>query len=480
MDGSPDTHKPDAPLVVDLDGTLIHCDLLHESILALVHTKPFSVPLLPLWLLRGKALFKQQLAERVSIDVTCLPYNEDLLAWLRSERQAGRRIVLATASNEKFARAVADHLDIFDDVIASTDTINCASGIKAAALIDRFGSMGFDYAGNSQGDVAVWRHSRESILVSAPSSVCRAAEAVAPVSRVFERQSGGIRVWAKAARLHQWAKNILLFLPLLGSHRIFEAHLLARAGVAFLAFGLCASAVYVLNDLVDLESDRHHPRKRHRPFASGQIPPFAGLAAICALLAASATLAIFVSWPFAAWLTAYFVSTICYTFWLKKKEIVDTIALAGLYTLRILAGGAAVGIAASSWLLAFSLFLFLSLALVKRYAEIRSIADHGKSVVAGRGYVVDDLPLIEMLGVAAGFAAVIVLALYIDGSSVSTLYRHPQILWLAVPILLFWISRIWMKTHRGSMNEDPVLFAMKDRTSILSGIAFLAVMWTAA
>jgi 4-hydroxybenzoate polyprenyltransferase len=274
-------------------------------------------------------------------------------------------------------------------------------------------------------------------------------------------------------------KNLLLVLPLLGSHQISDIGLLVTALVAFIAFGLCASSVYLINDLMDLESDRQHPRKRLRPFAAGVLSPLTGVMLAGLLLVSSFAIAAFVAPAFLGWLLVYFAVTVAYTFVLKRKEIVDALSLAALYTLRIIAGGAAVGLAASFWLLAFSMFLFLSLAFVKRYSELQVMLAQGRDEAKGRGYRTDDLPLIQTLGVVSGFAAVLVLALYINGESVLRLYQRPEVMWLTVPILLYWITRIWIKTHRGLMHDDPVLFAIRDRVSIVAGALFLAVMWAA-
>jgi 4-hydroxybenzoate polyprenyltransferase len=422
---------------------------------------------------------KREIADRVELDVASMPYHDELVAWIDSERRRGRHIVLATAADEKVARAVATHLGLFDEVIASDGAVNRSAHRKAALLVEKFGERGFDYAGNSRDDLPVWERARRAIVVSAPAGVRRAAAERAEVEREFAGAHGGLRAWLKALRLHQWMKNLLLFLPLLGAHQIFDTGLLTRAIVAFFAFGFCASSVYVVNDLMDLESDRHHPRKRLRPFAGGVLSPLAGMAAAAVLLFAALAVAWWVAPAFLAWLLVYLVITVAYTFWLKRKEIVDALSLAALYTLRIIAGGAAVGLAASFWLLAFSLFLFLSLAFVKRYSELQVMLAQGHDEAKGRGYRTDDLPLIQTLGVAAGFAAVLVLALYINGESVVLMYRRPEVMWLTVPILLYWIARVWIKTHRGLMHDDPVLFAIKDRASIFSGALFLAVMWAA-
>ncbi|MDB5821302.1 MAG: UbiA prenyltransferase [Herminiimonas sp.] len=470
---------PSIPLVVDLDGTLIRTDLLYESTLKFIHETPIKLFALPVWLAQGKAVLKHKIAERVSLDVSKLPYDMTVIAWLRKERQSGRHIVLCTASDHKYADAVAEELGLIDEVIATDGITNMSADNKAQALVDRFGEKGFDYAANSHDDVPVWARSRSAILIAANPKVCSAARSVAPVTKKIDRDRGGIIQWVKALRIHQWSKNVLVFLPLIGAHEAFNRPLLINALVAFLAFGMCASSVYLLNDLMDLDSDRSHPRKRRRPFASGALSPLAGVVAAGLLLAASFALASTVRPAFVLWLGAYLFGTMCYTFSLKTKVLMDVIALAGLYSLRIIAGGAAVGMAVSFWLLALSLFLFLSLAFVKRYSELRLTATNGNDGVSGRGYRATDLPLVEVLGVVAGFMAVLVMALYINGETIARLYRHPEIMWLTIPILLYWINRMWIKAHRGEMDDDPLVYAMRDRVSLVSAALFITVMWIA-
>ena len=464
------------PLVIDLDGTLLRSDLLQESTLKLLAGAPQHLLSLPGWLYAGKANLKRQIAQRVALDIAKLPYHDKLIAWIERERSSGRSIVLCSASDETFVSQVADHLGLFDEVIASDGVTNVSAERKAAILVERFGAKNFDYAGNSRDDVPVWAQARRAVLVSPGAGVRSAAARVATIEREFSDGRAGLRSWVAALRLHQWAKNLLIFLPLLASHRIEEVALIRSALLAFFAFGLCASSVYVLNDLMDLEADRHHPRKRLRAFASGALSPQAGLWVCAALLLAALWIGWQVGAAFTVWLDVYLALTLLYTFLLKRKILVDALTLAGLYTLRILAGGAAVGIWPGFWLLAFSLFLFLSLAFVKRYSEVSVQLAQGRHGTQGRDYLITDLPLIEMLGIVSGFAAVVVMALYINGTSIAVLYPNQDVIWLTVPILLYWISRMWVKAHRGEMHDDPVVFALSDGISLLSIAAFVAVM----
>jgi 4-hydroxybenzoate polyprenyltransferase/phosphoserine phosphatase len=465
-------------LCVDLDGSLIRTDLLQEATLLLIRRAPADLLAIPLWLARGKAALKARIADRVTPAVALLPYNEPLLAWLHEQRQAGRRLVLCTASDRRYAQQVADHLGIFEDVIGSDGQRNNSAAHKAAVLVERFGKGAYDYVGNSAADLPVWTNARRAIVVGS-DAMRTAAARVAPVERVFPPEPAGLRAWLKGLRLHQWLKNLLLFLPLLGAHRWGDPAALLAALAAFLAFGLCASAVYVVNDLFDLESDRRHPRKRLRPFASGRIPISAGIAAALVLFALAFALAFALSWAFAAWLLAYVALTKAYTFVFKALPLVDCLALAGLYTLRVVAGGAAVAQPVSFWLLAFCLFLFLSLAFVKRFAELVALAAQGKPAAYGRGYVAEDRQLLQSFGVSSGFASALVLALYLDSETVLRLYAHPDRLWFTLPVLLFWISWMWLRAARGQMHDDPVVFAVRDRASLFAGAIFLAAIWLA-
>ncbi|HSC13273.1 MAG TPA: UbiA family prenyltransferase [Rhodanobacteraceae bacterium] len=452
---------------MDLDGTLIRSDLLAESALGLLRRNPLYLLRFGVWLLRGKAHLKREIAQRTSIDVTTLPYEPRVLDWLRSET-AGRHRVLCTASDSKFAEAVAAHVGGFDEVLASDGERNLSGRNKADTLGERFGERGFDYAGNEARDLHVWSRARRAIVVNAPRALARRAGRVSEVERVFERSSQSWRDWLRALRLHQWLKNLLVFLPLLTAHLVLAPDALLHSTLAFFSFCLCASGVYLLNDLLDLEADRRHPRKRLRPFAAGNLSLTAGLVAAPLLTLAAFALALTaISKLFALALAAYYALTLAYSFALKRIAMLDTVVLAGLYTIRIIAGTLALRIGVSFWLLAFSMFLFLSLAMIKRYTELRTLLRNGDARTSGRGYAVDDLPLVQSLGGSSGYLAVLVLALYINSTASELLYRRPAVLWLLCPLLLYWISRAWLIAHRGDMHDDPVVFAVSDRTSRL-------------
>jgi len=476
-----ETHtNTDTVIAVDLDGTLTLTDMLHESALCLLRDRPVNVLALPFWLLGGKAALKAKVADRVDLDVATLPYNSALIDWLKEERAAGKRIVLCTATDIRVAQAIADHLGLFDEVLASDGSTNNAGANKRAALEAKYGAKGYDYAGNSAADIAVWAGARQAIVVNATDAITKQATQVATVSKVFPPQPVTLSHWRRVFRVHQWLKNLLLFVPLLATHQISNIQSLSTLILAFASFSLCASAVYMANDLLDLESDRKHPRKRHRPFAAAAVPIKAGVLLAPLFAIASLVLGLVVGAAFTAWLVVYFLITCAYSLWLKRLALIDCLTLAALYTLRIIAGAAAVAIAVSFWLLAFSVFIFLSLAFVKRYAELQvhaGLGVGGNSHVHGRGYAVTDAPLVQTLGITAGYAAVLVLALYPHGETVVTLYTQPELIWFAVPLMIFWISWVWMKAHRGEMHDDPIVFAIKDKASlavaVLTAVSFL-------
>lgn len=465
------------PLCVDLDGSLIRTDLLHESLLRLAAERTQLLALVPVWTARGKAALKAELAQRVEIDAASLPYNEDVLSYLRAEREAGRRLVLATASHVSLAKSIADHLGLFDAVVATANGRNRGGAEKARQLVEMFGEKGFAYLGDSPKDVPVWRVASGALVVG-DGMADRVTKLGLGVERRFSTGGPGLVQLLRSMRPHQWLKNLLVFVVLLASHQVGNIQLLFQAALAFVCFGLCASSVYILNDLLDLPSDRVHARKRKRPFASGALSIPVGVALAPGLLAASIILAaLLLPMQFLLVLAIYFAITLAYSLRLKRVVMVDVIVLAGLYTMRIIAGGAAVGLAPSFWLLAFSMFLFLALALAKRYAELLDMAANGRVGAAGRGYRTTDQETLVSLGASAGYCSVLVLALYINGDVARASYRAPELLWLVCPLLLYWISRVWMAARRGKLTDDPVIFAMKDSVSRLTfALAGLAVI----
>jgi 4-hydroxybenzoate polyprenyltransferase/phosphoserine phosphatase len=473
-----DARAAPVPLCVDLDGTLILSDLLLESMLLLIKRNPLYLLRIPFWLLRGKAALKAEIAARVSVNPAALPYNRELIEWLRSELGAGRRLWLCTAANERLAQDVAGHLGFFEGVIASDRSTNVAGARKASRLVERFGERGFDYCGNERRDLAIWRHANGAIVIRGGASLEREAAQNAPVLRSFPSRVKGLRALVRALRPHQWAKNALILVPLLAAHIAGHPRALTAGLLAVVAFCLCASSVYILNDLLDLEADRAHQRKSKRPFAAGDLSILVGLSLAPMLLILAALIALFLPAKFQLVFASYYLLTLAYSFALKGRVLIDAMTLAGLYTLRIIAGAAAVAVALSFWLLLFSIFLFLSLAFVKRFAELDSLRRQQRLRAEGRGYHVEDLPLLQSLGIASGYLSVLVLALYINSPAIEGLYRRPKFVWMLCVLMLYWISRVWMKAQRGSMHDDPVVFALKDRVSLVVGL--LAVITVAA
>jgi 4-hydroxybenzoate polyprenyltransferase/phosphoserine phosphatase len=438
------------PLCVDLDGTLIRSDLLLESLLLLLKRNALYLLRVPFWLLAGRARLKDEIARRVELDASSLPFNEEFLEYLRRERSRGRTLVLATASNVRLAERVAEHLGIFDQVLASDGTVNRKGANKLSSIQALLKDAPFAYAGNSKADLPIWRHAREAVLVNPEADVAEKTMELTRVAHSFSDERPGPLDYLRMIRIHQWLKNLLLFVPLGLSHKVTDPVLLGQALLAFLAFSLCASSVYVLNDLLDLPSDRRHPSKCRRPLASGRIPVVTGLKLVPIFVVGAVLAASFVTVEFFVVLGCYFGLTLAYSVRLKRAALVDVIVLAGLYTLRIVAGAAAVSVPLSFWLLAFSMFLFLSLALVKRYTELQTLQKSELSPDSNRGYRTDDLEMLAQFGGASGYSAVLVLALYINR---------------------------WMLARRGELHEDPVVFAMRDRRSQWLSALGLFFMW---
>ncbi len=469
--------EPALPLCVDLDGTLIRTDLLLESALGLLRRNPLYGFGFLWWLRRGRAHLKREIAKRARIDVPRLPYDSRVIEWLRGD--GTRRRVLCTASDRLLADAVAAHVGGFEAVLASDGERNLAGRHKVEALRDLFGTRGFDYAGNAAVDLAVWSEARRAIVANASPALLRRVRSACAIEHVFERGTRRWRTWLTALRVHQWPKNLLVFVAMFAAHLALDPRAIRDATIAFAAFSLCASGAYLLNDLLDLDADRRHPHKRLRPFAAGTLPIGAGLVAAPLLTVAAFAVAALLPQPFPLVLLAYLATTLAYSFLFKRVVMLDVVVLAALYTIRIIGGAVAVSVPASSWLLAFSMFLFLSLAMLKRYAELHRIAAGGQNRIAGRGYRVGDLSLIQALGTASGLLSVLVLAFYIESTASEALYRHHHVLWLLTPLLLYWISRVWLLARRGRMHEDPVVFALSDRVS-LGVLAVFALVIAAA
>lgn len=456
-------------MCVDLDGTLIRTDLLFESLVRLLKHRPWLLFLLPVWFLQGRAVLKRNLAQRVAIDPRLLPYDGRFLEWLRAEKARGREILLVTAADESLARMVADHLGLFSRVLSSDGRINFKGRQKLDALRREF-EGGFDYAGDSEADFEIWQGCSGAILVNASSGLTRRVQERIRVVATFEKQTGGPGNYLRALRPHQWAKNILIFVPLVTSHQVLHGTFVFRATVIAVLLSLCSSAQYILNDLIDLDADRGHPMRKERPFAAGALSIKTGLALSAGLLVTTLATAWFTSHLLAGLLCTYFIVSLSYSLYLKRILLLDVFVLSGLYTFRIIAGHIVMGEAFSVWLVSFSLFLFLSLAFCKRMAELRTLERTGKRMV-GRAYEAADASQVNIFGVCSAFLAAVVFILYLQSDAVRELYRRPQTLWLLAPIFLYWISRTWMIAHRGNTAvNDPVLFVLKDPVSYVVGL----------
>ncbi|MGH9582758.1 MAG: UbiA family prenyltransferase [Bryobacteraceae bacterium] len=467
------------PLCVDLDGTLVKSDTLADSLLLLVRKQPLQAAIYLLSLQHGKAAFKARVASLTTLDVEHLPWNRPLLDYLAEQRATGRKIFMVTGADTRVARRIADYMDLFEDILASDGETNQTGNRKLATLKEKFGE-GFDYIGNARADAPALVRSGQAMAAN-PTRRLRSLirSGVVPVSRTFEDRPAAWKSVLKAIRPHQWAKNVLIFVPLLLAHAI-ALPLPWFALLAFACFSLCASAAYILNDLLDIEADRRHPKKSRRPFAAGNLSAGTGLGMAALLLAAAFGGSAFFTPNFAEWMATYFVATLAYSLWFKRVVLVDVLLLSGLYTLRLLAGAAAVGVSISPWFAAFSVFLFLSLAIVKRFSELQNIRAQGGLPANGRGYLLADIEQLRSFGTVCGLGAVLVFSLYINSYDVTGLYRHPARMWLIVPLLLWWIFRVWLLASRAELDEDPVIYAVTNRVSLLICLAIAAAAIFAA
>lgn len=466
-----DAHRPDEqdrggvaapllPLCVDLDGTLVRADLLHEALLRHLGTRPGSLLSVLSWAARGPAVLKAELAARVELRPETLPFRTDILAHIAAHRRGGGKAYLVTASPRAWAEAIADHVGLFDGVSASDAVVNLKARNKADHLVARFGRKGFDYIGDSRHDRPVWRAADGAMGAGAGS-----ARYLDRGVTIFTDAQRPVTALLKVLRPHQWVKNALVLVALVAAHRSDDPTAVIAALLAFVAFSCCASSAYVLNDLLDIDVDRQHPRKRDRPFASGALPVASGLLLVPLLVTLAVLPCLLLPPSFGVILACYLVLTNAYSITLKRRAPADVFALAVLYTIRIVAGAAAIGVPLSLWLLAFSMFLFLSLAMLKRHSELLDMADRGKDCAAGRGYWAGDTPVLVSMGTASGYCAVLVLSLYVGQAHVAAMYRTPVLLWLICPLLLFWISRFWLLAQRREMHDDPVVMAARDPIS---------------
>jgi 4-hydroxybenzoate polyprenyltransferase/phosphoserine phosphatase len=478
--GAKPAKAPSPVLCVDLDGTLIRGNVLWECVLLLVKTRPFALFLLPFWLLSGRAAFKRQLASKIKLNPASLTYRQQVIDLLRQEKAAGRRIALATAADRELAESISSHLGLFDEVHASDGQLNLKGANKAAFLTQRFAETGYDYVGDSAADVEVWRYARAAYVVGTETRAGQAAAVTTLAATILEPRPtfrASLQTWVNALRGHHWAKNLLLFLPLALSHNL-AAEPIFRTLLGFVLYGCCASGLYILNDLLDLHSDREHPWKKERPFAAGAISIPEGLLASLTLLSAALGLGFFFDVQFGLALTGYAALTMLYSLYLKKIALLDVFVLSSFYSFRILAGALISSTPLSQWFLAFSMFFFLSLAMAKRYSELLHASDLVSAGRSGRSYRTGDGELLLSLGVGSSFSAVVILSLYVHSQDVLLLYSSPEFLFLLCPVVLYWLSRNWLLAQRGELKEDPVTLAIRDPVSY--GVALASAVVIAA
>ena len=463
------------PLCVDLDGTLIKLDTLHQAILLLIRRKPSTLFLLPQWIRKGRAFTKNEVARRQSLNVKNLPYNNKLLSYIKSEKNKGRTIILVTASNYRTAEAVSKHLGCFDEVLSSSKSMNLFGSVKRDILKEKYNT--FDYVGDSISDLPIWAVSRKKILVN-------------PSRKTLKKQSSDLLIVdkdpvsqsiPKTLRVHQWIKNLLLFLPILLAHQLNTTFLITDAVFSFFSFSLAASAIYIINDLFDLEADQSHPRKKYRPFAAGNIQIIQGVFFSPLLLIGSIILSSFLPVSFLYIIFLYILLTSLYSVYFKQLFGWDVILLTILYNMRIIAGGSVTNTPISLWLLIFSILFFLALAIVKRCIELKELSSNyrSNSNQRGRGYKVTHYNLLCKIGVITSISSTIVLIGYLLSNKVVQLYQSPFYLWLIIPLVAFWFLRLWKRVTQGNLHDDPLVFAITDIQTYITGILTILLVYFA-
>ncbi len=445
-------------VVGDAARTILLTDPVDESVIALFCTRPWRLVALSRHLLSGTDAFRRALADEIAPEAILAPLNEPLLDWLDQQHAWGCPVSLSVETVGAAARVLGKRAAAFDEFR------------RPEHAASEFGGD-FTYVGTRDVDPENWTRCRSAVLVGDVAALRRALPAGVDVIAEFPRARPGLGAWRRALRLHQWAKNLLIFVPLLLTGLILDPRSLLIATEAFVAFGLLASATYIINDLYDLPNDRRHRLKRRRPLASGALRLRSGLMAVPLLLGGAALAMSMLSHEFHVVASVYFVVTLAYSMNLKRQPILDVIVLAGLFTLRLLAGIVAVGTVMSPWLLACSMFFFGALATIKRFTECAALQREGLRDVHGRGYRAEDATWLMSMGAACGFASIIVFFIYlVDAVPRSRFVQHADWMWPICPILAYWMGRIWLLASRGEMREDPIEFALRDRVSLGLGL----------
>lgn len=455
-------------LVCDLDGTLIKTDMLFESVFLLIKSNPLYILILPFWLIKGKQILKIEINKRVEITPNLLPFNQDVIEFIKNRKNSYEKVVLVSASNIEIVKKIGNFLNIFDEIYGSDENTNLKGIHKKNFLDTKYGKNNYSYIGDSNADIVIWKSSDEKYIVNNSNS--KKISQIKFDEIIGEKSLSTLKLIFKEIRVYQWVKNLLIFIPALMAH-ITDIYVYKELFYSFFSFSLLASSVYVLNDLLDLNADREHPRKRKRPFASGNLSLLYGFILLPILIISSFSISIiYLPNNFTIVLLLYYIITNLYSFKLKRIEVIDIITLGVLYTIRIIAGGASINVEITPWLLAFSMFLFISLALLKRYTELLSMIQENKQIAKGRAYSVDDIDIVRSFGTSSSYLAILVFALYVNSDQVKLLYSQPIYMWLVAVLLLYWITRIWFLAHRGKMTDDPIVFTGKDITSWLIGL----------
>lgn len=456
----------ESPLFVDLDGTIINTDLLLEVSLKFLKQNPLNIFLLICWLIKGKAHLKQRLAEQVDINAATLPYNLEFLGFIKEQHERGRKLYLATASHQKYADAIAEYLGIFEGVLATSATFNMKGKNKLKHCLEV--SQKFAYAGNETFDFCLFEKADESFLVNPTAAALRLSKKH-PVTRIFQNKTSKFKILVKAMRVHQWLKNMLIFVPVFVSSLYLELTVWGDAIIGFILFSLLASATYLFNDLLDIEADRSHPRKCLRSIPSGMLSiQHAILLAMGLFMMTLMGSLVFTNTAFQLSILAYLALTLLYTFVLKTYVIADVISLASLFTIRIIAGAMVINVLLSFWLLAFSMFTFFSLALVKRCAELKLLSKVNRDKTTGRDYLVEDYHLMQSFGVTSAFISLLLVAFYVQVAMTNEEYSSPLLLWATLPAFAYWFFRMWLKTNRGEMHDDPIVYSIKNKGSLVT------------
>ncbi len=437
------------PLICELDGTLLKTDLRSERLMR-----------------KAKHILKRVISsdtdsKQTQLDNnatnTSLPINEEIFEFLQARRSAGQSLVLRSDEDSEHVTSLLGDKYIFEEVISHNN---------AELLKSKFGE--FDYLGTERTPLSTWQAATNCFTVETGSKTPeKLKQNNLKLSQQFSVSRGDAKSIFKSLRVYQWLKNLLVFVPIITSQQLNNTAALKSSIIMFFCFSMVASFGYIVNDLLDLQSDRSHPVKRTRPFASGALSVGHGVFIGIVLLALAGIGGLFLPVEANLALGIYLMLTVLYSLYLKTKLMIDVVALGGLFTLRVIGGAAAIESELSFYLLSFSIFIFSSLAMVKRFAELDNLQKRNKLAARGRGYQVGDIESVRIIGISLGYMSVFIMGQYINSPLVTQYYNHPKFIWLLFPLLTFWLGRLWILASRGEVNEDPLIFTIKDTTSLL-------------